>query len=218
MWATENLVFSFDISPPIIFKRHAKSVGVILIKFLNPDLSSNFRVSKRSSPSLCPPANITDASTNVWAFCFYCVHRAIQGTRTLRQELTPVTRRREITPDRPARYGHGSLYRGNVRAVPQQWIGATEIQPRNKESQHWIPVCTRHYRSKKLIRCVLTDQANDLDRRTMRVWFPVAARLLSATAWRQATETPIQWVPERKADRPPSTNAANKRLYDVVFN
>jgi hypothetical protein len=42
-----RLVFSFDILPPIIFKRHSKSVGAILIKFLNPDQSSNFRVSKR---------------------------------------------------------------------------------------------------------------------------------------------------------------------------
>jgi hypothetical protein len=57
MWTTENLVFSFDILPPIIFKRHSKSVGVILIQFLNPDPSSIFRVSKRSSPCLCPPAN-----------------------------------------------------------------------------------------------------------------------------------------------------------------
>ena len=52
-----NLVFSFDILPPIIFKRHSKSVGVILRKFLNPDPSSNFRVSKRSSPCVCPPTN-----------------------------------------------------------------------------------------------------------------------------------------------------------------
>jgi hypothetical protein len=57
IWTTENLVFSFDILSPIIFKRHSESVGVILIKFLNPDPSSNFRVSKRSSQCLCPPAN-----------------------------------------------------------------------------------------------------------------------------------------------------------------
>jgi hypothetical protein len=57
MWTTESPVFSFDILPPIIFKRHSKSVVAILIKFLNPDPSSNFRVSKRSSPCLYTPVN-----------------------------------------------------------------------------------------------------------------------------------------------------------------
>jgi hypothetical protein len=57
MWMRKNLVFSFNNLPLIIFKRHSKSVRVILIKFMNPDPFSNVRVSKTSSPCLCPPAN-----------------------------------------------------------------------------------------------------------------------------------------------------------------
>jgi hypothetical protein len=138
MWTMENLVFSFDILPPIIFKRHSKSVGVFLIKFLNPDSSCNFRVSKCQVNVWVLP-RITDAYTNVWA------DGAIERTRTLRQQLTPVTWRREMTPNRPARCGHDPLYRGSVRAAQQHWIGEAEIQPCKNELQHWMQVCTRHY-------------------------------------------------------------------------
>jgi hypothetical protein len=93
---------------------------------------------------VCAPPRITNASTNVWDFCFYCDHGAIQGTRKLRQELTPVTRRGEMTFHRPAKCGRDSLYRDSVRAVPQHWIGATEIQPGNNDWQHWVKECTRH--------------------------------------------------------------------------
>jgi hypothetical protein len=137
-----NLVFSFDILSPIF----SKDIRNLLeSSWQNSWIQIHLLTSgyPKGQVHVCALPRITDAPTNVWAFHFYCAHGAIQGTRTLRQELTPVTWR-EMTPDRPARCGHDSLYRGSVRAVPQQWIRATEIQPRNNDSQHWVRRCTRH--------------------------------------------------------------------------
>ena len=52
-----NLVSHFEIFPPTISRSSSKSLGVILVKFLNPIPSSSFNFSKRISPTLMPLEN-----------------------------------------------------------------------------------------------------------------------------------------------------------------
>ena len=52
-----NSVSHFEIFPPTIWRSSSKSLGVILVKLLNPIASSSFNFSKRLSPTLTPPAN-----------------------------------------------------------------------------------------------------------------------------------------------------------------
>jgi len=49
-----NLVSHFEIFPPNIWRSSSKSLGVILVKLLNPIPSSSFNFSKRLSPTLTP--------------------------------------------------------------------------------------------------------------------------------------------------------------------
>jgi hypothetical protein len=97
---------------PVIWSKHSKSVGVIRVKFLNPDPSSSFKVFKRSSRKRL-------SSSPALGLLFFGAHGDKRWTHQLLQELPGEAWRREL-----------------IRGPPQAWTRNNELgQSRNIESE-----------------------------------------------------------------------------------